>query len=185
MGDADLAAEIMEALDAEARHESAPGHVALRAHPVGRRHLVIEYHHDLLGVREREHLAPHMGHEIGVEQHRGIDLDYGDVARRHFCAAAGAGEDFLDDGAPHQIGLPPMSVLVLSMTACGVATSSCMRWVSSSPVSGTTSSFMRAASLRNAGSRTALSSARRNASSRSAGTPGGAAEGKPNSMVEL
>ena len=95
--DAHLAANIVEAFDAEPLDEFTAGHVRLGADAVGRRHLVVEDHHDLFGIGELQHLAPDMGREIGVEQHSGVDLDNRDITGDYRFSAARAGKDFFDD----------------------------------------------------------------------------------------
>src|ERR1700730_5733021 len=101
MRDADLASDIMEALDAEALHECAAGDVRERAYAIRGRRAMIEDDDDLARIMDLQHFAPGGRQEGVVDENGGIDIDDDEIARRNLLRAARPREDSLDDGHTH------------------------------------------------------------------------------------
>ena len=105
MRDALVQADIVQPLDAEMRGEPAAGAVRCGRVDGGGRDQMVEHDHDLGGVVNLQHLAPAFRQERHVHQHRGFDIDHGEVAGLDLGLAGSAGEDFFGDGHGHG-GLP-------------------------------------------------------------------------------
>src|SRR5260221_7957826 len=102
MGNADLAADIVKALDAEAFYESAAGDVRERAHAVRGRRAVVEDDDDLARIMHLQHLAPRGRQEGVVDEDGGFDIDDDEITRRDLLGPARPREELLYDGHAHR-----------------------------------------------------------------------------------
>jgi hypothetical protein len=93
----------VKAADAEPAHEIAAAHMHRGGLAVRGRDIVVKHDDDFLGIVHLQHLAPRAAREAEIDQHREIDVDDGQIARRELCGAARPRQDLLNDRHAHRL----------------------------------------------------------------------------------